>query len=236
MLIIPTTHKMPVTNYNPQHNFKVCKFKIWLSPTSIPRASLSKLPMIPHLQKCRCQSAHTKIRQTDPNHHIQTKYHIYNKLSKYKPLHTCNNYYVGVCLRSYSWCCWCWYSWLWLFNLALCVAFTRPAVQEVKQVILSNIRIAWMDYTRNNLLLMRAFHICQDKWVVRFLRVNFSKKQNFISNMLSYWRKRYSSKVALFQGWKEERVISTKRLQSSSRTDWPLCNIHSSNSSFLYHW
>jgi hypothetical protein len=47
--------------------------------------------MIPHLQKCRCQSAHTKIRQTDPDHHIQTKYHIYNKHSKYKPLHTCNN-------------------------------------------------------------------------------------------------------------------------------------------------
>lgn len=90
MLIIPTTHKMPAPNYNPQHNFKVCKFKIWLSPTSIPRASLSKLPMIPHLQKCRCQSAHTKIRQTDPDHHIQTKYHIYNKHSKYKPLHTCN--------------------------------------------------------------------------------------------------------------------------------------------------
>ena len=92
MLIIPTTHKMPAPNYNPQHNFKVCKFKIWLSPTSMPRASLSKLPMIPHLQKCRCQSAHTKIRQTDPDHLIQTKYHIYNKDFKYKPLHTCNNY------------------------------------------------------------------------------------------------------------------------------------------------
>jgi hypothetical protein len=44
MLIIPTTHKMPAPNYNPQHNFKVCKFKqIWLSPTSIPRTSLSKI-------------------------------------------------------------------------------------------------------------------------------------------------------------------------------------------------
>jgi hypothetical protein len=91
MLIIPTTHKMPAPNYNPQHNFKVCKFKIWLSPASIPRASLSKWPMIPHLQKCRCQSAHTNIRQTDPDHHTQTKYHIYNKHSKYKQLHTCNN-------------------------------------------------------------------------------------------------------------------------------------------------
>jgi hypothetical protein len=90
---------MPAPNYNPQHNFKVCKFTIWLSPTSIPRASLSKLPMIPHLQKCRCQSAHTKIRQTDPDHHIQTKYHIYNKHSKYKPLHTCN-----IMDNTFKWC------------------------------------------------------------------------------------------------------------------------------------
>ena len=96
MLIIPTTHKMPAPNYNPQHNFKACKFEIWLSPTSIPRASLSKLPMIPHLQKCRCQSAHTKFWQTDPDHNIQTKYHIYNKDFKYKPLRTCNTSLLEV--------------------------------------------------------------------------------------------------------------------------------------------
>jgi hypothetical protein len=77
MLIIPTTRKMPAPNYKPQHNFKVCKFKIWFSPTSIPRTSLSKLPMITYLQKCRFQSARTKISQTDPDHHMQTKYHIY---------------------------------------------------------------------------------------------------------------------------------------------------------------
>jgi hypothetical protein len=96
---------MPTPNYNPQHNFKVCKFKIWFSPTSIPRTSLSKIPMIPHLQKCRCQSAHTKIRQTDPDHHIQTKYHIYNKHSKYKPLHTCNNIKSEWASEGMSDCC-----------------------------------------------------------------------------------------------------------------------------------
>jgi hypothetical protein len=105
MLIISTTHKMPTPNYNPQHNFKVCKLKIWFSPTSIPRTSLSKIPMIPHLQKCRCQSVHTKIRQTDPDHHIQTKYHIYNKHSKYKPLHTCNNIKSEWASEGMSDCC-----------------------------------------------------------------------------------------------------------------------------------
>jgi hypothetical protein len=77
--------------------FKVCKFKIWFSPTSIPRTSLSKLPWFHNYKNAIshtelsvlaalqgpttlygrwCQSAHTIIGQTDPDHHIQTKYHI----------------------------------------------------------------------------------------------------------------------------------------------------------------